>query len=75
VNVFAITQKVVGPCGHGEPGTEYLALADERTAYSFKLRKDKMRPVFSSLAAAEKYLSTMEYKNWYGITMLRLIEE
>lgn len=49
--IFVITEQVSGPSGHGEPGRQYQALADDGSGYA----KGTPYPAFSTWEKAEQF--------------------
>jgi hypothetical protein len=66
--IYLITSKVTGPCGHGEPGAEYTALADDGV-YTL----GNLYPAFTTREAAEEYKADKTRENRSKITELELV--
>lgn len=64
--IYAITKKVKGPAGHGEPGMPYLALATDGEWFDLGMPL----PVFSSEESAEAKRLEFDKYNFWEITEL-----
>jgi hypothetical protein len=67
--IYLITGKATGPCGHGEPGSKYITLADDGV-----WELGKPYPAFTTREAAEGYLVPIDKYGRYRITELELVE-
>ena len=68
MELYAITQEVTGPRGHGEPGMPYLALATYDEGYTL----GAPLPLFTSEEQAEEARSRMRYGDLYKVTPLQV---
>ena len=68
--VYALTRKVHGPAGHGEPGAPYIALAEDGNGYVL----GEPIPVFASRESAERRLAEFGEYTSFEITPLTVKE-
>jgi len=66
--VYVLAKNVHGPCGHGEPGVEYLAIATDGDGWTV----GKPLPVFETEVKAEEFKKDMRFGSWYKIVPLEV---
>jgi len=66
MNIYLVTEKTIGPAGHGMPGAKLKALA---TTEAFS---NDLMPAFMSREAAEEALCARDSMSFFEVTELEI---